>query len=612
MTGGGTGQGRLDLDLPDGAAPEAVPTAAPGDPPARVVRVLPDVAAIDRTFDYLVPGTWSADGRADRLGVGSRVRIVLAGRRVGGWVVADHVRPPPGVELRPLAGSSGLGPSAEVIDLARWAAHRWAGRLVGLLRTASPPTVVVSLPPAQAAVPVTAAVATWAARALEQERAVVRLAPCEDLTPLVLEAARRGDALILLPTIAAAQRLTATLRRIGLPVAGSQRDWARAAAGGLVVGARAAALAPVRDLAAVVVVDEHDESYREERAPTWNARDLAAERARRAGVPCVLTSPSPSLEALAWGDLLVPSRSDERAGWPVVDLVDRRDDDPVRAGLLGEALVPILRGGGGDPVVCVLNRRGRSRLLACSTCGDLVRCVDHQVPMVQEDDEALVCPVDGMRRPQVCDGCGATRFRNLRAGVARLREELEALAGRPVLEVTGDTDRSTLTDHGVYVGTEAVLHRLDRAARIVFLEFDQELLAPRIRAAEQAMALLVRAARLVGGRGGGGRLVVQTRMPEHEVLQAVLHADPGRLVEAESARRRLLDLPPFSALARVSGPPAGEFIRRLGLPDGVSVLGPRDGAWLVRAPDHDTLSGVLVAVERPQGRLRIEVDPVRA
>jgi len=62
----------------------------------------------------------------------------------------------------------------------------------------------------------------------------------------------------------------------------------------------------------------------------------------------------------------------------------------------------------------------------------------------------------------------------------------------------------------------------------------------------------------------------------------------------------------------VSGPPAGVFIRRLGLPDGVSFLGPRDGAWLVRAPDHDTLSGALAAVERPQGRLRIEVDPARA
>ncbi len=84
------------------------------------------------------------------------------------------------------------------------------------------------------------------------------------------------------------------------------------------VGSRSAALAPVGNLAAVVVVDEHDENYQEERAPTWHARDLAIERARRAGIPCVLTSPSPSLEALEWGELVVPSRKEERDGWPIL------------------------------------------------------------------------------------------------------------------------------------------------------------------------------------------------------------------------------------------------------------------------------------------------------
>ncbi|MBC8195061.1 MAG: hypothetical protein ISR43_01390 [Acidimicrobiia bacterium] len=604
-------QGRLDLGLSE---PDPVPAAPELPPGSRVVRVLPDVAAIERSFDYLVPPAWAEDGRGDRLVVGSRVRIALAGRRVGGWVVEDNVVPPAGVELRSLAKASGLGPSPEVIDLARWASHRWAGRLNGLLGTASPPNVVESLPPRPARPTVPPATDTWAVRALEVQRSVVRLPPGADVLPLAVEAARKGDALILLPTVPAADQLALRLRGEGLPVSLAQREWARSAAGGLVVGSRSAALAPVGDLAAVVVVDEHDETYQEERAPTWHARDMAVERARRAGVPCVLTSPSPSLEALRWGELMVPSLEGERDGWPALDLHDRRDDDPVRSGLLGERLVDILRGSEGDPVVCVLNRRGRSRLLACDSCGGLVCCSEHQAPMIQEDADMLVCPVDGARRPQVCDDCGATRFRNLRAGVARIREELEALAGRPVLEVTGDTDMPDggLGGHAVYVGTEAVLHRVRSAARVVFLEFDQELLAPRMRASEQAMALLIRAARLVGGRSDGGRIVVQTRMPEHEVLQAVLHADPGRLVEAESARRKLLNLPPWSALARVSGPPAEDFITALGSPDGVDLLGPRDGAWLVRAPGHDRLAEVLAAVERPKGRLRIEVDPPRA
>ncbi len=653
---GASEQGRLDLGPVDG--PEVPGTevsgtvAGPDVPrvgsPQRVVRVLPDVAAIDRAFDYLVPEAWADDGRGDRLTVGSRVRVVLHGRRVAGWVVADHVEPPAGVALRPLARLSGVGPTPELIDLARWAARRWAGPVSGFLATASSPTMVEALPASRSPAGPPAASPTPADPRFEAavspdpagRPAVVRLPPGDDPMGLLLAAARQGDALVLVPTADRADRIARRLRRAGVPVASMPRDWARAATGGVVVGSRAAAWAPVGDLCCAVVLDEHDEAYREERSPTWNARDVVVERARRAGAACVLVSPVPSLESMAAAGhgsddhrLVEPSRSDERVGWPVVDLVDRRRDDPVRSGLFSPAIVDVLRGDGGDPVVCVLNRKGRSRLLACDGCGELARCVDHGSILVHEradadadtgpggPDEWLRCPVDDGRRPVVCDPCGATRFRNLRAGVSRVREELEALAGRPVAEVTADSPVADLARPGapsLLVGTEAVLHRLERrVARVVFLEFDQELLAPRQRAAEQALTLLARAARLLGPRTAGGRLVVQTRQPDHEVLQAVLHADPARVVPGEAARRRLLGLPPFGALARVSGAAAEEYVRRLeALPGrsgpGVDVLGPRDGSWLVRAPDPEVLADLLAAVERPGGRLRVEVDPARA
>lgn len=609
-------QGRFDLEQrgPLERKIEEPPKSSP-DPRPRVVRVQPDVAAIDREFDYLVPEAWAEDGRADLLGVGSRVRIQLGGRRVGGWVTADHVEPPAEVVLRPLAKFSGFGPRSEIIDLARWAARRWAGRLAGFLTTASPPKMVAVLGPGSSPWVVTEGAQpwmSWAARAFASERAVLRLPPSVDPGLVAIEAARLGDALILVPSQDWVRRLALQLRRANLPVAIQPKDWAVAATGGLVIGSRAAAFAPVGDLAAVLVIDEHDEAFQEERSPTWNARDVAIERARRAGVPCVLTSSSPSLEALKWGDLLVPSRAEERAGWPVVDLIDRRNDDPMRSGLFSDALVSVLRGDGGDPVVCVLNRRGRSRLLVCDACGLLARCEEHRVPLTQEDSRMLTCRVGGEQRPEVCDTCGSIRFRNLRAGVTRVREELEALAGRPVAEITAETDHRILSRANVYVGTEAVLHRVDRAARVVFLEFDQELLAPRFRAAEHAMALLIRAARLLGPRSEGGRLIIQTRQSDHEVLQAALHADPGRLAGPELARRRLLRLPPYTALARVAGAAAAEFVDRLESFDEIEILGPRDEAWLVRAADHNVLTEVLSAVRRPPGHLRVQVDPPRA
>ena len=360
----------------------------------------------------------------------------------------------------------------------------------------------------------------------------------------------------------------------------------------------------------MLVLDEHDEVHQEERTPTWNARDVAIERAARAGVPCTLLSPCPSLEARAWGPVIRVSTAEERAGWPVLDVVDRRGDDIGRSGLYSERLVARLRQRDRGRAVCVLNRKGRSRLLACLTCGELARCDRCGSAVTLPEAGRLACPHCGQERPQVCLNCGGTAMKNLRLGVSRVREELEALLGEPVGEVSGTGSPGELPR--VVVGTEAALHQVSGPIGVIaFLDVDQELLAPRYRAAEQAMALLARAARRLGGRATGGRLMVQTRVPGHAVIQAVLHADPGRLADDERARRRALRYPPFSALASVSGPAAGAFIANLGHPLGVEILGPADGRWLLRSAEHTTLCDALGATTRPPGRLRLEVDPLR-
>ena len=576
-----------------------------------VVRVLPDEPAISKSFDYLVP-----DSVGDQVRVGDRVRIALQGRRVGGWVVATDVEPPAGVVLRPLAKWSGRGPTRELIDLASWAAWRWAGRPASLLRTASPERVVSGLPvaprrPTDRALSDAAGAVGPVHEALSRDVALLRLPPATDPSDVALVAAGRGNTLVLCPTMALARSIAARLRSAGLPVALHPRDWALGAAGATVVGTRVAAWAPVGDLAAVLVVDEHDEGHQQQQAPTWHARDVAVERARRAGVPCVLTSPCPSLEALALAPrVLSPSRSEERGGWPIVDVVDLRREDP-HTGLLPPALVRLLRSD--RRVLCVLNRTGRARLLACKACGELARCERCDAAVAQPGDE-LVCGRCGATRPVVCLACGATRLRTLRQGVTRVRDEIEALVGEPVDEVTGAkplTDDRTSRGTRVIVGTEATLHQVDRADVVAFLDFDQELLAPRYRAAEQALGLLARAARVVGPKAGGGRVVVQTHLPRHEVVQAGLHADPSRVATAERGRRELLRFPPVTAMAEVSGAAASAFVEALGHPLGVEVLGPSGGRWLVRAPDHATLCDALAATPRPPGRLRVAVDPTR-
>lgn len=586
----------------------------------RVVRVLPDVPAIDKTFDYLVP-----DAVGDQVRVGAEVRIELHGRRVGGWVVADDVTPPAGVTLRPLAKVRGWGPEPELFALAEWAAWRWAGRAATFLRTASPEHAVTGLPrvPPPTPVPVSPAAGDLDGLAVDAFAspgggAVVRVPPACDPFPLVLEAvraarAREGDALVLAPAVAQARHLGLRLRRAGVPTAVLPRDWAAARAGGsVVVGSRAVAWAPCPRLGAVLVLDEHDERYAGEGSPTWHARDVAVERARRAGVPCVVTSPIPTLEAQQWAPVAALSRSVERAAWPMVDVVDRRREDPTKGGLYSERLVDVLRSD--KRVVCVLNRTGRARLLACTSCGAVATCERCEAAVGQGREGELVCHRCELTRPVVCQACGTAKLKNIRAGVSRAREELEALARHPVAEVTASTDpedRDRLAAARLIVGTEAALHLVDRADVVAFLDLDQELLAPRYRAAEQALALLVLAARLVGGRSDGGRLLLQTRLPQHEVVQAVLLGDPGRAAGAERARREALRFPPVTAMAEVGGATAPAFVEALGRPLGVEVLGPSDGRWLLRAPDHRTLCDALASTPRPPGRLRLAVDPLR-
>ena len=328
------------------------------------------------------------EGWAASVGVGTRVRIDLNGRRVGGWVVEDDVVATPGLALKPLAKLSGLGPPAEVVALAEWAAWRWAGPLAPLLKTASPERVVLSLPPvppptaviAQPGPPPSAPVAELlggpleAALALRGRPALLRVPPDSDLLPIVEATAARvaGPLVVLVPSTGWAERLRGRLARRGWRATG---DWDKAAAGWpIVVGTRAGAFAPVPGLGAALVLDCHDEAYREERSPRFDAALVLAERADRAGAPCLWVSPCPSATQVAAAAVFGPSRAAERGGWPTLQVVDRRAADP-RTGWLSAELVALAHRVLPDGrLLVVLNRTGRARLLACKACGELARC----------------------------------------------------------------------------------------------------------------------------------------------------------------------------------------------------------------------------------------------
>lgn len=567
--------------------------------------MLPDVTGLDRAFDYAVPDGWV-------VGLGARVRVALHGRRVGGWVVAlDPPDAHPGA-LEPIAKLSGLGPSTELLALAEWASVRWAGRQRHFLAAASPPRSVSRIPGSQRTGSVVEPRSPASSRLLLAGGGVLRLPPSSDPLPAVLSAVALGPTLVVTPGSDQVLLLAARLRRSGLSVAVLPDDWAVAAGGvDVVVGTRVAAWGPCGGMAAAVVLDEHDEALQEEASPTWHARDVLAERCRRAGVPLLAVSPCPTVSAIVTlGAPVRPPHDRERAGWPIVEVIDRTDEEPWKRSLVTSRLISELR----DPartVVCVSNTTGRAALLACRACRALTRCERCEAAVVLTDAGDLECRRCGLTRPPVCAACGAGRFANLRPGVTRLAEELEAAAGRSVTLVTASHGGLRPEAAGVYVGTEAVLHRVDRASTVAFVDFDRELLAPRHRAAEQAMALLVRAARLVGRRDAGGRILVQTFVPDHPVLRAAVIPDPGRLAEHERLARQQFGLPPYGAYAEIGGSGAAEFVASVPR-TGVEVAADGGEGWIARAADWTTLGSALNAGVRPTGaRLRIAVDPPR-
>jgi len=576
-----------------------------------IARVLPDVTGLDKQFDYLVPGELH-----DRVRVGSIVRVELHGRRVGGWVTAllDH-SDVASDDLKPIAKITGHGPGADIQELAAWAAVRWAARRIRpFLIAGAPKRAIVSLPAAQqtANSPQPASPATT--ELLTSGGGVLRLPPRSDVMPSILSAVAIGPTLVVTPLQAEVLRLATRLRRAGCTVAVVPDDWAAAAAGvDVVIGTRRAAWMPCADLAAAIVIDEHDDALQDERTPTWHARDVVVERCRRAGVPYALISPAPTLVAVeeyAGPDGVVhPPAERERRGWPSVEVIDRNGDEPWRRSLVTSRLIEVLRSD--QRVICVSNTTGRARVLACRSCLALTRCETCDAAVGLDDDGRLGCRRCGTERPPVCQSCGSGSFANLRPGVTRLREELEAAAARPVVAVTGGDDDPVPTDAGIYVGTEAVLHRVGSVDVVVFLEFDSEMLAPRFRASEQALGLLVHAARLAP------HVAIQTFEPDHDVVRAAVEADPDIVVETERARRQMLGLPPFAALAQVSGSDLDEFTkaaRAAASATGVALqIGRVDETRaLFRAGSWPTLGQLLNSVERPAGsRLRVEVDPAR-
>ncbi len=427
-----------------------------------------------------------------------------------------------------------------------------------------------------------------AEQALTQGRGAIVLVPEIALTPQILTRfiGRFGEQVAVLHS------------RLGL---GERHDeWRRLRSGQarICVGPRSAVFAPIDDLGLIVLDEEHDSSYKHEGDPRYDAREVAAARAARAGALLVLGSATPRAESHHEIKRVRLSRRVDNRPLPDVQVLDMR---ATTHGLHPQTLAALadVRRARAKAIV-LLNRRGWANFLSCRSCGRVWGCPQCDVALVLHRAEGYVaCHHCGHREivPVRCE-CGSATLARHGEGTERLEHELRsALADerfgvfRLDADVTSERGGSLGTllgefqaaPSGVLIGTQMVAKGHDFAdiALGVVLDADATLRFPDFRSEERTFALIAQLAGRVG-RGGEGRVLVQTIAPDaRSIVHAAAHDSDGFL-DGELERRRGLAYPPFSHLIRIifsapQTPPArasAETVGRGLRAAGIDVLGP--------------------------------------
>jgi primosomal protein N' (replication factor Y) len=390
-----------------------------------------------------------------------------------------------------------------------------------------------------------------AAAALDRGEGVIVLVPEIALTPQTVGRfqARFGDTVALLHS--------------ALGEGERYDEWRRLRAGEarIAVGPRSAVFAPVRDLGLVVVDEEHDASYKHEGDPRYDARRVAAMRARLAGARLLAGSATPRPES--WHRLrrlTLPARVAARP-LPPVRVLDMRG--------ARHPLHPETRRALGDArkAIVLLNRRGWSNFLTCRACGKAWECPECDVALVlHRAERAVACHHCGHREPVPlrCDACGSPSVARHGAGTERLEAELRAALDVPVFRLDADTAgvkdavpallaRFAAAPAGLLVGTQVVAkgHDFPDVTLGVVVDADATLRFPDFRAEERTFALIAQLAGRAGRGPRGGRVLVQTTAPDAPAIVAAARHDTAGFVAGELTRRRALDYPPFAELIRV-------------------------------------------------------------
>ncbi len=404
-------------------------------------------------------------------------------------------------------------------------------------------------------------------RAMESGRGAIILVPEIGLTPQAVSRVRGvfGDRVAVLHSgLSDGERADAwrALRR------GEKR---------VAVGARSAVFAPVANLGVIVVDEEHDASYKNGESPRYHAREVARVRAQLEGARLVLGSATPAIETMAQAGsrlalLQLPHRVESRP-LPPVQLVDLRSAPLAKTGhvvpwsvTLDEALAATLARG--EQAILLLNRRGYAAFVQCDSCGHVPECPDCSISLtLHQTPPGMRCHYCGRQVPLVtaCAECGHPVQRSRGIGTQQLEELVAArFPAARLARMDLDTTSTKWSHHrileriergevDILLGTQMIAKGMDfpNVTLVGVVDADTALHLPDFRAAERTFQLLAQVAGRAGRGPKGGRVVVQTRNPEHPALRCAALHDTAGFMALESEARRNPPYPPENSLLNV-------------------------------------------------------------
>ncbi|MCL4134315.1 UNVERIFIED_CONTAM: hypothetical protein GTU68_010390 [Idotea baltica] len=396
------------------------------------------------------------------------------------------------------------------------------------------------------------------------------------------------QAIVLVPEISLTpqtrQRFRARFDRVAVlhsHLTSAQRawHWQQIAAGNVqvIIGARSAIFAPTPNLGLIVLDEEHDGSFKQDKAPRYHARDVADFRARHEKIPLVLGSATPSLETWhragteTYRKISLAKRVLDRP-LPDVATIDMRVDfggrkrfGPISQKLRQEITKTIADGG---QVILLLNRRGFSTRIQCPSCGNVETCPDCAIPLTHHNvgNKAVCHYCDyGIPAPNKCSKCNnpAVRFSGL--GTQKLEANVAAMFPEvPILRMDTDTMRRAGShekalaqfrngEFKILLGTQMIAKGLDfpNVTLVGVVNADTSLHLPDFRAAERTFGLVTQVAGRTGRGELGGRVLVQTFDPENPAIASATRHDFIGFAAGEMPQREEFDYPPYGHLGRI-------------------------------------------------------------